>query len=215
MIGAVARVPLTDSEGGWIRGECEGRHVASATLHASLGSFQRPMLDYTAVDIRYDAGAVQPYRPLSNNSGASSGSGGEGGGGEGGGPKMSAMERAFTFNGRLAYESQAVTLAATQQLLGPLRLRAELRCTAQAAACAAKSGWTELSRSDRGSGGGAGTGGSRFADMRAAVKGELGGAELVYGIDCPLPPALGAARLVAWYNVNRGEAMAEMRLFDL
>ena len=40
-------------------------------------------------------------------------------------------------------------------------------------------------------------------------------AELAYGVDCPLPPALGAARLVAWYNVSRGEAQAEMRLFDL
>ena len=40
-------------------------------------------------------------------------------------------------------------------------------------------------------------------------------AEVIYGVDCPLPPALGAARLVAWYNVTRAEAMAEMRLFDL
>ena len=48
-----------------------------------------------------------------------------------------------------------------------------------------------------------------------AARHEMAGAELVYGIDCPLPPALGAARLVAWYNVNRGEAQAEMRLFDL
>jgi hypothetical protein len=54
-----------------------------------------------------------------------------------------------------------------------------------------------------------------FGAAWTACKGEMKGAELIYGVDCPLPPALGAARLVAWYNVNRREAMAEMRLFDL
>ena len=58
-------------------------------------------------------------------------------------------------------------------------------------------------------------GAGRFGDAWSAARKEMSGAELVYGIDCPLPPALGAARLVAWYNVNRGEAQAEMRLFDL
>ena len=30
----------------------------------------------------------------------------------------------------------------------------------------------------------------------------MSAAEVIYGVDCPLPPALGAARLVAWYNVT-------------
>ena len=78
---------------------------------------------------------------------------------------------------------------------------------AAAAAAAARNGGTgarEISGSTR-----------RFGDAWRAARQEMAGAELVYGIDCPLPPALGAARLVAWYNVNRGEAQAEMRLFDL
>jgi hypothetical protein len=113
-------------------------------------------------------------------------------------------------------EKEALTLGATQQLLGPLRLRAEVRCVPAAALAAARSGFKELSAnrggSDGGDGGGGG-GGGRAAAVRAAVKGEMAGCEVVYGIDCPLPPALGAARLVAWYNVNRGEAMAGRRTF--
>ena len=106
LVGAVARLPLVDSEGGWVKGEYEGRHVASACLHASLGSFSRPILDYTAVDVRYDAGATQPYKPLSDPKPAA---------------EMSAIERAVSFNGKVVLESEVVTLAATQQLLGPLR----------------------------------------------------------------------------------------------
>jgi hypothetical protein len=55
----------------------------------------------------------------------------------------------------------------------------------------------------------------RFGSAWHSVRGEMSAAEVIYGVDCPLPPALGAARLVAWYNVTRAEAMAEMRLFDL
>jgi hypothetical protein len=209
LLGAVARLPLVDSDGGWVKGEYEGRHVASACIHASLGSFSRPILDYTAVDLRYDAGATQPYRPLSDPKPAG---------------EMSAIERAVSFNGKVVLESEVVTLAATQQLLGPLRLRAEVRCTPQAVLGATKSAWSEItadrsgggaSASDGSGGGGAVSGGGRFGPAWSAVKGEMAGCELIYGVDCPILPALGAARLVAWYNVNRREAMAEMRLFDL
>ena len=187
----------------------EGRHVASACLHASFGSFSRPLLDYTAVDLRYDAGAVQPHAPLSD-------------------PKqpgeMSAIERAVSFNGKVVMESETVTLAATQQLLGPLRLRAEVRCKPGAAASALASGWSSFKNPPpkaNGTAGGSGAkngavgGGGRFGSAWHSIKGEMKAAEVVYGVDCPLPPALGAARLVAWYNVSRGEAQAEMRLFDL
>lgn len=209
LVGAVARVPLLDSEGDWKKGRMEGRHVASACLHASFGSFSRPLLDYTAVDLRYDAGAVQPHAPLSD-------------------PKrpgeMSAIERAVSFNGKVVMESETVTLAATQQLLGPLRLRAEVRCKPRAAASALASGWSSFKNplpKANGSAGGSGAqngaagGGGRFGSAWHSIKGEMKAAELAYGVDCPLPPALGAARLVAWYNVSRGEAQAEMRLFDL
>ena len=206
LIGAVARLPLVDSDG-WVRGEFEGRHVASASLHANIGSFSRPILDYTALDLRYHVGATQPYRPLSDPKPAG---------------EMSAIERAVNFNGRVQVESEVVHLAATQQLLGPLRLRAEVRCTPQAVGAATKSAWRELSSTTTTTGGGAGGGavqgagaGGKLGSAWTAVKGEMAGCELIYGVDCPIPPALGAARLVAWYNVNRGEAMAEMRLFDL
>ena len=94
-----------------------------------------------------------------------------------------------------------------------------MRCEPRALGAATKSAWREIT-TDRSGGGndggdGGGGGGGRFGPAWTAVKGDMAGCELIYGVDCPLPPALGAARLVAWYNVRRGEAMAEMRLFDM
>ena len=169
------------------------------------------------------------------------------------------MERmvAAGFDGRVRVESETVTAGITQQILGPVRARAELRFSPGTARRAYREGWRALTKSTvavetndattkedpslpprapRGprpprapaAGAGAGaarpggthgarelSGTGRFGDAWRAARHEMAGAELVYGIDCPLPPALGAARLVAWYNVNRGEAQAEMRLFDL
>ena len=210
LVGALARMPLVDSAGGWTKNETELRHVVSGTLHASVGSYLRPMLDYTAIDVRYDAGAMQPHRPLADAKP------------EG---ETSWVEKLISRGGKATLESEIVTLSATQQLLGPLKLRAEVRCTPKALGAAMGSAWTGFKGGGGGGGGGevaaegddaAATGATGgFGAAWTACKGEMKGAELIYGVDCPLPPALGAARLVAWYNVNRREAMAEMRLFDL
>jgi hypothetical protein len=37
--------------------------------------------------------------------------------------------------------------------------------------------------------------------------------EAVYGLDCCVPGAAGAARLAAWWSPLRREAMLELRLF--
>ena len=149
-IGAVARVPLADDpESQWVAGRAEARHVASATAHCSLGSFQRPVLDYTSIDVRFDAGATQ-VRGFGDGPGPG-GSGGTPNGGNqnaagGSGMKassspMSAFQRAVNFDGRVAVESETLTLAATQQVLGPIRVRAEVRCSPAAACDAARSWW--------------------------------------------------------------------------
>jgi len=277
LVGATARVALADSRAqvgsqtgsqteretnasresvvrdALVRGDVDYRHCLSLTAHASVGSFARPLLDYTALDVRYDLGSA-------------SGPGGPGSSLQSQNPPIvpdardaprTAMERmvAAGFDGRVRVESETVTAGITQQILGPVRARAELRFSPGTARRAYREGWRALTktavetpghattkedpslppRAPRGprpprappAGAGAGaarpggtgarelSGAGRFGDAWRAARHEMAGAELVYGIDCPLPPALGAARLVAWYNVNRGEAQAEMRLFDL
>ena len=243
------------SERSLVRGDVDYRHCLSLTAHASVGSFARPLLDYTALDVRYDLGSASGPGSSSQNQN----------------PPIvpdardaprTAMERmvAAGFDGRVRVESETVTAGITQQILGPVRARAELRFSPGTARRAYREGWRALTKGTKGTvetkttdattkedpslppraprgprpprvpaaaaaaaaarNGGTGAreiSGStrRFGDAWRAARQEMAGAELVYGIDCPLPPALGAARLVAWYNVNRGEAQAEMRLFDL
>ena len=199
ILGVICRVPMGNSEPGWKSGEGEWRQVCSGTAHVSFGSFQRPMFDYTSVDLRYDAGAIAPRRPLAERPAH----------------ELTVVERALESSG-VRVESETVTLAATQQILGPLRGRLEVRCHPRALVRATQLGWNSFKtprKESDGEGGEVYSG--RFGSAWHSVKGEMSAAEVIYGVDCPLPPALGAARLVAWYNVTRAEAMAEMRLFDL
>ena len=244
------------SERSLVRGDVDYRHCLSLTAHASVGSFARPLLDYTALDVRYDLGSASG--PGSSSSSASSA--------QNQNPPIvpdardaprTAMERmvAAGFDGRVRVEP-APSPPGSAADLGPCarapssspRGRRGARTARMARADESTKGTVETKRPTRrprrtcpprapagraaeapAAGGGPGAGprnggtgareisGStrRFGDAWRAARQEMAGAELVYGIDCPLPPALGAARLVAWYNVNRGEAQAEMRLFDL
>ena len=115
ILGAICRVPMGNSEPGWKSGEGEWRQVCSGTAHVSFGSFQRPMFDYTSVDLRYDAGAIAPRRPLAERPAH----------------ELTVVERALESSG-VRVESETVTLSATQQMLGPLRFRAEVRCRPRA-----------------------------------------------------------------------------------
>ena len=280
LVGATARLALADGvqsdkdetnvttgneresgsrERSLVRGDVDYRHCLSLTAHASVGSFARPLLDYTALDVRYDLGSASG--PGSSSSSSSSTSQNPPIVPDARDAPRTAMERmvAAGFDGRVRVESETVTAGITQQILGPVRARAELRFSPGTARRAYREGWRALTKGTKGTvetkttdattkedpslppraprgprpprvpaaaaaaaarNGGTGAreiSGStrRFGDAWRAARQEMAGAELVYGIDCPLPPALGAARLVAWYNVNRGEAQAEMRLFDL
>ena len=55
----------------------------------------------------------------------------------------------------------------------------------------------------------------RFGSAWHSVQGEMSAAEGHLRGGLPAAARARAARLVAWYNVTRAEAMAEMRLFDL
>lgn len=246
------------------KGTVDHRQVLSLTAHASFGSFSKPVLDYTAVDVRYDLSSCSSgYGQLPSASGTGTGTNDAPAMDALAAPKT-AMEKLVTsgFDGHIRVASETFTVGATQQLLGPVRLRAEIRFGPGVASAAAVAGWRAMITSDklpdakndgpgsnkkplpgsvagkggggsgatvgghRGPGGPGGSSGKAFQSAKTengskvasawrAASAEICDAELVYGIDVPLPPALGAARLVAWYNVKRGEAMAEMRLFDL
>ena len=254
LVGGTARIALADDSSGddvagtsssaqtsLGKGQVDHRQCVSVTAHASFGSFSRPLLDYTSVDFRYDLGSTSS------------------GGMNGDAPLMDAKDAPKTmmekmiqsqFAGSVKVESEMFTIGATQQVIGPVRARAELRIGPGAAGRAARAGWGEVTKKQnaglgkqsdaskppvppRGSNSKSSSGKygakptltssspssagnqSRMSSAWRAARREAPNAELVYGVDCPLPPALGAARLVAWYNVTRGEAQAEMRLFDL
>ena len=52
-------------------------------------------------------------------------------------------------------------------------------------------------------------------EVRDSFKKHITSPEIIYGLDCTLPPTIGSARVVGWYNATRQEAFAELRLFDL
>jgi len=268
LLGATARLALADnsvSENDGApstsvppslrSGDVDYRHCLSLTAHASVGSFARPLLDYTAVDLRYDLGSTSGVSSGGTSSGTNQNPAPVPDARDAPKTMMERMVRAG-FDGLARVENETVTAGVTQQILGPVRLRAELRFSPGTAGRAYRKGWQALTRDDKAqekekekkkrekedpslppraprgkppprpgtpyAAGSAGSsmgkhsvGAGRFGDAWRVARKEMSGAELVYGIDCPLPPALGAARLVAWYNVNRGEAQAEMRLFDL
>jgi hypothetical protein len=96
-----------------------------------------------------------------------------------------------------------VTLSLGQQLIGPLRLRAEVRASGGEALNATRAGISAIKAR------------KPLNEVTESVTKQLLSPEVIYGVDCALPPVLGSARVVAWYNVTRREGFAEMRLFDL
>ena len=111
---------------------------------------------------------------------------------------MSAIERAVSFNGKVVMESETVTLAATQQLLGPLRAagggamqtpRRRLGARQRMELVQEPAAQGERERGRERSAAAAAGGGGRFGSAWHSIKGEMKAAELVYGVDCPLPPA--------------------------
>jgi hypothetical protein len=93
-----------------------------------------------------------------------------------------------------------VTISAAQQLIGPLRLRADLRLSAAAAAAAARGNWPPSAPPP--------------VAGRPVSAATVDAVEAVYGLDVALPAVLGAARIVAWYSPQRREGLAELRFLE-
>jgi hypothetical protein len=166
VMAALSRaVEATSSEGVAFGGLCCGIQV---------GSFARPVLDYSAVSVRLDAVA-------------------------GSGSLAGALTPAPLPGGKSAVATRpltcVLTASAAQQLIGPLRLRADVRMPAHAAAGALRSLMVPEGREGA---------------QSAAVQ----GVEVTYGLDVSLPAVLGAARVVGWYNPATQEALAELRFLE-
>ena len=156
----------------------EGVAFASLCCGLQAGSFARPVLDYTAVSLRADAiagsgalAAALTPAPLRGGS-AKANSGG-----------MSPL-------------TCLLSASVAQQLVGPVRVWADVRMPAHTAAQAVRA-----LVAPRGDGAG-------------GVVTSLPGVEALYGLDVTLPAVLGAARVVGWYNPAAREALAELRFLE-
>ena len=156
----------------------EGVAFASLCCGLQAGSFARPVLDYTALSVRADAiagsgalaSALTPAPRGASGRGSASGS---------------------------TPVTCLLSASVAQQLVGPVRLWADVRMPAHTAAQAARA--LVAPRGEGGSRGGIAS---------------LPGVEAIYGLDVSLPAVLGAARVVGWYNPAAREALAELRFLE-
>jgi hypothetical protein len=182
--GAVMRKSLDDYKDGE---GTELQNFGSLSVNAQIGSFARPLLDFTSINLRLDAGGTgTPNKPLDAAQ-----------------TPLPLAERLITMGGRLKTNPVSVTLSVGQQILGPLRFRAEVRTSGAEALSATCAGLSALKER------------KTMTEVRESIRKQIVEPELVYALDCALPPTIGSARVVAWYNATRQEAMAELRLFDL
>lgn len=169
------------------------RVFASGSITAQLGRFTRPVLDYTSACVRLDLGLTSnDYEPTASFRERVTS--------ENGGPILASSggmykHRAFALEGRGTWHALSVSLA--QQVIGPLRARADVRCALDPA-------FPQYSGAE----------GLTWRGTLAAVSSVRPVLlETVYGLDCVLPGTEGAARVTAWYSPMRREAMAEIKLF--
>ena len=181
--GTVMRKSLDDEDE-----EMQLQNFGSLSVHAQVGSFARPLFDYTSINVRVDAGGMgAPNKPLAAETQK----------------PMSLTDRLITMDGRIKSTPSSVTVSVGQQLLGPLRFRTEVRASGAQALSATRAGLSALKER------------KPMNEVRDSFKKHITSPEIIYGLDCTLPPTIGSARVVGWYNATRQEAFAELRLFDL
>jgi hypothetical protein len=165
------------------------RVFASTGISGQLGRFTRPFLDYTAAALRLDVGLSSPH-VVGSVPGAA-------------GIVSSALSesnrpdkhRAFALEGRGSWHALSVSVA--QQVIGPLRVRADFRFALDPTNVPQDQGERSTLKG--------------LAQTALSVRPSL--LETVYGGDVVLPGTEGAARLAFWWSPKRREAMAELRLF--
>ena len=164
------------------------RLFASAGISGQLGRFTRPVFDYTAASMRLDVGLSSPH-VLGSVPGP--------------GAVSSALDetnrpdkhRAFALEGRGSWHALSVSVA--QQVLGPVRARADFRFALDPTNVPQDQGERSTLKG--------------LAQTALSVRPSL--LEAVYGVDMVLPGTEGAGRVAVWWSPKRREAMAELRLF--
>ena len=203
----------TNAESSLLPLKCELHNFLSASMHFQIGSFSRAILDLTSIDVRVDMGARQEQpsalnlrdsnfgymipenfdKKISNVNAH-----------DNVGKKIANKAQKFlTMDGLLVPDPSSVTVSLCQQILGPITFKGEIRASGGDTLNALRVGAKKLTER------------KSLQECRDEASKELKNPEIIYGVDCPLPPALGTARLVGWYNVNRQEAFVECRLFDM
>jgi hypothetical protein len=180
--------------------KCELHNFLSASMHFQIGSFSRTILDLTSLDVRVDMGARQDRLTTNQLNLRDSNFGYSKQQRE---KEASKAQKFLTLDGLLIPDPSVVTVSLCQQILGPITFKGEIRASGSETMSALRVGAKKLIER------------KPLQECRDEANKELKNPEIIYGIDCPLPPALGTARLVAWYNVSRQEAFGEIRLFDM
>jgi hypothetical protein len=192
--------------------KCELHNFLSASMHFQIGSFSRAILDLTSIDVRVDVGARQEQPNalalrdsnfgymIPENFDKNSKENAQ----DNVGKRIATRAQKFlTMDGLLVPDPSSVTVSLGQQILGPITFKGEIRASGGDTLNALRVGAKKLTER------------KSLQECRDEASKELKNPEIIYGVDCPLPPALGTARLVGWYNVNRQEAFVECRLFDM
>jgi len=192
--------------------KCELHNFLSASMHFQIGSFSRAILDLTSIDVRVDVGARQEQPNalalrdsnfgymIPENFDRNSKKNAQ----DNVGKRIATRaQKFFTMDGLLVPDPSSVTVSLCQQILGPITFKGEIRASGGDTLNALRVGAKKLTER------------KSLQECRDEASKELKNPEIIYGVDCPLPPALGTARLVGWYNVNRQEAFVECRLFDM
>ncbi|GBF99702.1 hypothetical protein Rsub_12414 [Raphidocelis subcapitata] len=174
------------------------RLFAGGGASLQFGQMRRALLDFTRLEATADLGLTGPR--------VAGGGGGRILGGGGGG--SAGRHPVFALDDCGAWH--ALTLSATQQLVGPVRLRADWRFGLDSD--------VPLALPRRG-GGGSSISGPLLTLPNAATQlaRHVGGMrpsvlDAAYGVDVIVPGSGGLVRGVAWYSPRRGEGGIELRL---
>eukprot|EP00775_Hariotina_reticulata_P006226 gene6226-6463_t len=158
------------------------RVFASGGASLQLGEMRGNFLDYTRIEAMLDLGLnapeTQPLRPAA--------------------PVKQSKHPAFALEDSGVWHS--LTLSASQQLLGPVRLRGDWRLALDSGVPCPR-----------------GLGGVLTPKAPLQLLQHIAGVRPVvvdssYGVDVVVPGAGGLVRLVGWYSPGRGEGRLELRL---
>lgn len=160
---------------------------SSIGISAQLGNFIKPVLDYSSASVRLDFGLNSEYSignlPTSANTSALDMS------------SRPDKHRAFASEGKGTWHSCTVSMA--QQIIGPLRARADLRFALDPTNLPQNQGERSTLKG--------------LAQTALSIRPSL--LETMYGADVVVPGSKGAARVSMWWSPKRREGMMELRLF--